>query len=693
VTNVENLRLLIIEESSSDAESLANELRNSGHSIDLEYAGDLASLETAAVKQNPDIVICGSGPGLPDAASVKAALDKQQPDTPLIAIAEEASEDTVITARKAGITALVSYDRPDHLHVVFKHEAENARLRHSLESFTETLQASEKRCHALIGNSSDAIAYIHDGMHVYANKPYMDLFDVGSSDAIEGMPVLDMISNVQRDKFREFLKHYTDVSKTENTLNIDCISPGGELFNSSMELSPATMDGESCTQIIIRVNAGNNSELEKKIKSLSQKDMLTGLSNRQYFMQQLEKYISPDRKNGRQGALIYLTLDNFKVIREEAGIASSDLVLCDIANLLGRERSQHDLLSRFGECVFTLLIKDTDMEKVHAASEKLLQNIAEHLAEIDGRAFTMTASIGICEITRRTKDAQNIISYADMACEVARTSGGNQIHTHSTLVDDSFGAGLENDADHVIRDTIDNGRFYLIHQPIVSLKGDKSRHYEVLLRITDTEGHVILPREFLAIAERCGLATNIDRWVIDKAFSTLAEYRKEADTTFYIKITGPTLVDPETTEWICDKIQEYKLDSEGIVFEIAEQYAVKHLKHAIDFVAAMQSIRCKVALEHYGLADQTQLLKHIPADIIKIDGSLIEGLSGQSDCQAKVKSITAAVRESEKICIAECVDSANSLALLWQYGVDYIQGYFVQEPTRELSYEFEDEIV
>ncbi len=693
MTNNQNLQLLVIEESRSDAESLANELRNAGHKIDLKHATELASLETSLAEQVPDILVCGSGDGLPDAASVKAALDKQHIKTPVIAIADEASEDTVVTARKAGIAALVSYDRPDHMHAVFKHEVEIVRLRHKLESFSDVLQASEKRCHALIENSSDAIAYIHDGMHVYANKPYMDLFDVKSRDDIECMPVLDMISSSQQDTFRNFLKNYSAKTNTDNLLEIDCVSPNGELFNATMEFSPATMDGESCTQIIIRVNTGNNSELEKKIKTLSRKDMLTDLWNRQHFMRMLEEQINSSGKDGRQRALVYLTLDNFKVIREEAGIASSDLVLRDIAGLLEKERGQHDLLSRFGECVFTMLKQDTDMEKLQASCEILLKRISDHLTEIDGRAFTMTASIGICPINQHSADVQTVISYADMACEVARTSGGNQIHTHSTVVDESIGLDMRHDADQIIRETIDNERFFLVYQPIVSLKGDTSQHYEVLLRILDAEGNVIMPGQFLSIAGRLGVANEVDHWVINKAFTTLSEYGKDYDASFYIKVSESTMADPASAEWISNKVQEYQLDSKCIVFEIAERCAANNLVNAKTFVTAMQNLGCRIAVEHFGLVDHAQLLKHIDADIIKIDGTLIGQLRNNKDVEKKIKSIIDAARENEIICIAECVDDANLLALLWQNGVDYIQGYFVQEPDKELGYEFESEIV
>ncbi|MBT8120887.1 MAG: EAL domain-containing protein [Gammaproteobacteria bacterium] len=690
----ENLHLLIVEESISDAESLANELRNSGHAIELAYAADLAAVESQISEHAPDIVIVGSGDNLPDAASITTTLERLGISAPVIAIGAEAPEDAVIEARKAGISALVSYDRPDHLPLVFKREAEIIALKTRLSAFTDTLQTSEKRAHALIENSSDAIAYIHDGMHVYANRPYLDLFDIDTSDDIDGLPVLDMISSDQRDKFRDFLKQLDNPGAQENSLDIDCINPNGEPFNSTMEFSPATMDGEACTQIIIRVNSGDNSELQKKIKSLSRQDMLTGLWNRQYFMKILEGQVGAGSSSKKQRALVYLTLDNFKIIREEAGIVASDLILCEIGNLLSRNIGEKDLLSRFGDYSFALLKQGTDMASLQATCQKLQEDIAGHTTEIDGRTFNMTASIGVCEINRHANDAQKIISFADMACEVARTSGGNQVHTHSTAVDDSIETDMEQDSDLIIRETIDNERFYLVYQPIVNLKGDKSEQYEILLRITDAGGNVILPGQFISIAERTGLAGEVDRWVINRAFETLQEYQQENEATFFIKITGASLADTGFVDWVGEKLKEYNLDGSAIVFEINERSALSNLIQATDFVGRMHEHGCRVALEHFGISEQAiQVMGRVPADIFKVDGSLIGEMSTNKDVQAKVRTFTEAIREKEAISIAECVDDAGVLALLWQSGFNSIQGFFVQEPVKELGFEFDSEIV
>ena len=688
----ENLHVLIVEESNNDAESLANALRNAGHSINFNHGADTGAIESSLQEQHPDIVLCGSGESLPAPDDVQALLGKHGLTAPMIIIADEAPEDKVVAARKSGFAALISYDQPDHLYLSFEQEATCIRLQQQLKFSSGALRASQNRCHALIENSSDAVAYIHEGMHVYANQPYMELFSIETAEDVEGTPILDMISNNERTAFREFLKNYLDNKDHDSTIEINCVNPAGEIFHSSMELAPATMDGEPCTQIIIRVNS-SNAALEKKIRTLTQQDMVTGLANRQYFLQLLKERMAEPQTDEGHRALLYITLDNFKAIRDETGIEASDQALRDIAHILKSNCGDNDCLSRFGDCSFAILYYNTDQEKTLGLGETLLHGIAANLSEVNGRAVTITGSIGICTIEKHDSDAEAMIAYADMACEVARSSGGNQIHTHSHIVGEQAGGGeLELEWDKVIRETIDEERFYLAYQPIVSLKGDTQQRYEVLLRIVDTAGRVILPGQFLSIAGKNGLSHEIDCWVIDTAFSQLGQLRAEnKDISFYIKLSGDTLSDTSLPEWISEKLVANSLPGDSVIFEIAEQTAINNLTSSINFTKEIHKLQCKVALEHFGQSEQPQLLKHLPVDILKIHGILIGGLGNNKEHQIKVKEISEMARESGMQCIAECVDDAGSLAHLWQVGLDFIQGNFVQEPCKTIDYDFEGE--
>ncbi len=688
----ENLRILIFEENASEAESLASLLRESGQPLQMDLVNEPGKLETALAAAQPDILICGTRNASPGFVSTQSLLAGRNPEFPIITITDTCPESAMPEANQTGSATLVAYDRPDDIKRTFLREVEILRLRKDLDKLDCRLRAAELRCHAFIEQSSDAVAYLHDGMHVYANRSYMDLFTISTPEDIEGTPILDMVDSGEHEHFRTFLRKYQQQQGTAETLRIHCLRAGGEHFESNMEFSPAVLAGEACTQVIIRPRH-STAELEKRLDALSRHDILTGLYNRQHFMRVLDDCVSNQHADSGACALIYILLDNFKSVRESAGVAASDFLLQDVARLVDKHADRQDCAARFGEYAFALLHHDSSEENIQALGEKLLHEIAAHTSNIDGRTINTTGSIGICAITGQSSNAQDALSRADLACEVARSSGGNRIHMHSVAVAEHLSGEDDRHWREVIRNTIDENRFYLVYQPIVSLKGDGGERYEVLLRVVDEEGHVILPGQFLTIAEQAGLSGEIDRWIISRAFKQLAKMREDnREISFFIKLSNTTLTDSSLPDWINLQLEHYRLVSDGIIFEIPELTAAGDLKNCMVFVHSMEKIYCKVALEHYGRSDQPQLLNHLPVDFLKIDSSLISNLASKKENQVQVKGIVMLARKHGIKCVAECVEEAGDLALLWQYGVDFIQGNFVQEPSKQHGYDFEGEI-
>ena len=553
----------------------------------------------------------------------------------------------------------------------------------------DTKKANAAAVH-LLDSSRDSIAYVHDGMHIYANSSYLEMFGFGNLDEIEGTPIMDMVAGDDQGSFKEFLRNYgKDESGTEASLDVKCVSAKGS-FNAKMEFTPATIDGEPCTQILIRDQAIGDKELEQKLKYLSKQDVLTGLYNRQYFMEELELAVNNARAGSGNSGLLYILIDNFKAVKESVGLGASDLVVSDIANLIKDKVGALGLPARFGDSSFTVLIKGKDAAASQTLADELRRAVEEHILDIEGRSLTLTTSIGISLVTESSPGAQEILSRADLACEVARSSGGNRVHLHNPVADEQVGREREQQWNHLIQEALSEDRFHLVYQPIVSLQGEIDEKYEVLLRMRDSEGEDIRPGQFLPVAMQTGQIVEIDRWVIRKAAEVLAERRRNgANTVFFIKLSGPTLDDHELPIWISQVLKEARLATDAIVFEIAENDASEHLKGAKAFVATISSLHCKTSLEHFGSSPNSfQLLKHLPVDYLKIDGKFIHNLMRDTDNQAVVKSIVDMARSMNKVCIAEFVEDASSLTVLFQYGIQYIQGYFLAEPTEGLNYDF-----
>ena len=688
------LRLLIIEESRNDAEALANILRNAGQASRLAYAEDLEDVSAALDKQIPDLILCATGLESAPLTAVAELLQEHQINVSLIAIGESGDEASIVDAMRQGASDLCSYDMPEHLQLAVKRELSQARTCQSANDYEAKFHESEKRARMLMESSRDAIAYVHEGMHIFANSSYLEMFGFDSLDEIEGTPIMDMVAPENHTEFKDFLRNYSKNDKQEGTLETHGLLPDGKTFNAEMEFTSASIDGEPCTQIIIRSQAANSAELEQKLKYLSKQDVLTGLFNRQHFIEELELAVSDALSGSASAAVIYMLMDNFKDIKDTIGIGAADMVINDIADLLRKHTGEQDIAARFGDHSFSILRRDCDAESIQALGEEIRQAVEDHIADVEGRSVTTTCSVGMSIVAESTPSAHEVISRADLACEVARSSGGNKTHLHNPVVDEKIGKDRDQQMRALIKTALEEGQFQLLYQPIVSLQGDSGENYEVLLRMLNEEGEHILPSQFLPLAEQTGQIAEIDQWVIRNAVKKLAEHRSQGvETRFFIKITATTLQNEELPGFIQNYMKAARLPGDALVFEIAEQHAGQQLKHAKRFVKTLQKLHCRTALEHFGVSsNSSQLLKHLLVDFLKIDGSFIHNLASDTDNQAMVKSILETAKSMNKQCIAEYVEDAHSLAVLWQSGIHFIQGNFLQEPSEALDYDFSSEI-
>ena len=692
--NEHTLQLFIIEESRNDAEALANVLRNAGQASRPTFAEDLEDISAALDQQQPELMLCAMGLEAVSLEEVATLLKQRELSVPLIAIAESADEKDVIDAMRQGATDLCSYDQPEHLQRIVKREMSQIKTGQSAQNYELKFRESEKRARMLMESSHDAIAYVHEGMHIFANSSFLEMFGFDDLEEIEGTPILDMVAPEDHDEFKDFLRNYSKDGEQEGSLETHGMLPDGKKFDAEMEFAPASIDGEPCTQIIIRSQAGSSEELERKLKYLSKQDVLTGLYNRQYFIEELELAVTDALSGSSSAAVIYLVMDNFKQIKDNLGIGAADMVISDIGNLLHDQAQENDIVARFGDHSFALLRRDCDSEAIQALSENLRHIVEEHIADVKEQSVTTTCSIGMSIVAESTPSAHEVISRADLACEVARSSGGNRVHLHNPVVDEKLGKERDQQMHALIKDALERDQFQLLYQPIVSLQGEEGGKYEVLLRMLNDEGDHILPTQFLPIAEQTGQITEIDRWVIQNAIRTLTEHRAQgADTQFFIKISAATLQHGELLQYIGNCMKVTRLPGHALTFEIAEKHAAQHLKHAKVFVKTLQELHCKTALEHFGAGPNSfQLLKHLPVDFLKIDGSFIHNLASDNDNQAMVRSILATANSMNRQCIAEYVQDAHSLAVLWQSGIQFIQGNFLQEPSEALDYDFSSEI-
>jgi len=683
------LHLFVGENSFNDADSIVSTLRDAGFAVRDKRIEDQEDLEDALKEQRPDIIISSTALEELSTQQILQTLQQHEITIPVVMISDDATSVRRIEAMQAGASDLVGKGDSELLQLVVKREVTQLSNFKTMQLLEGAYSESEKRCHSLLDSSQDAIAYIHEGMHIYSNPAYLERFGYENSEELEGMPVMDMVSDDDQSKFKEYLRALSKGKAKENELDMQLVTFDGNNFQAKMEFSSASIDGEPCTQIIIRDQRASK-DLEEKIKHLSKQDLLTGLCNRPYFLEELDVAVDDAKSGSTSAALLYIDLDNFKAIKEEVGIAGSDLVLTDIAKALSKKVGEGDTLARFGDSSFTVLSQNKEELGAELLGEELRNAVTDMVSEVGMRSVQTTCSIGISMLDGSSSDAHEAVSRADLACEVAKKGGGNKLHIHDPVGDQQAKQQHDEDWTAKIRSALKENHFRLLFQPIVSLHGDSSENYEVLMRMTDKQGEAIMPGKFIPAAIQSGLLSQIDRWVIVHAISVIAEQRRSGrNTHFFIKLSGASLTDEGTLGWVRECLQKHRLEGDSLTFEIDEGDASKHLKLAKTLTDGLQQLHCSIALEHFGKGSNSfNLLKHLPVETLKIDGNLIHHLASSRENQAMVKSITDMAKEMKKTTIAEFVEDANSLAVLWGCGVNYIQGYFLQGPEEVLEFDF-----
>jgi diguanylate cyclase (GGDEF)-like protein/PAS domain S-box-containing protein len=687
--NGKTVHLLLIVESSHDAEVLASNMRNAGYAVRSKHLEDNATLtEALKEQQNWDLLI--SAPKFNGYSAVDALenIERTGKDLPCIIYGQQLDQTEGTNLLRAGARNCLSVEQQDVLMLHIERELTQLEERRAYRFMRNALNESEKRNRTLLDSSRDAISYIHEGMHVYTNLSYVEAFAYDDIEEMESIPIMDLISSEDQKPFKELLRTLGKGETPVEEFEFQAVRSDGEKFMARMEFSPASIDGEPCTQVVIH-RKSDNAELEKELEQLRQQDLLTGLFNRQYFMEALDKAVSLASKGNNSGSIMYLEADNFGAIKDTLGIAGSDLVLSDIATLLRDNVSTDAFIARFAGITFTIIFNGTKVEDLSSVAEQIRSKFEAQIFDVEGKTVSTTCCIGIAPISETTGDSKKALSNVEAACAIAKEDKGNKVHVH-TQADEI--AGMEENHAWVkrIELALSENRFMLHFQPIISLHAEPNERYEVLLRMLGDNDEVIYPAKFMKAAENSHLMTEIDRWVLKNAAKAILEKRREGKAVrFFIKLSSDSLEDPTLLPWISKLLKAARLHGASLVFEISESVALNNIKATKTLSNGLKQLHCLFALDHVGNDNPTlSYLSHFKVDYLKLDGPLIATLTKSESSQKAVRAITDVARSNDILTIAQHVQDPECLAMLWQYGMNLIQGHYFQKPEKGMDYDF-----
>ncbi len=461
----------------------------------------------------------------------------------------------------------------------------------------------------------------------------------------------------------------------------------GEERAIELSASPLRVDGELSGAVVLLHDVTELRGLHRQMSYQATHDALTGLVNRREFERRLEEAADTARRGEATHMLCYLDLDRFKIVNDSSGHLAGDSMLRDVAKLLREQVRDSDTVSRLGGDEFGMLLVGCPLDKARQIADDVCRVVAGYRFVWHDRVFNIGVSVGLIEIGREAGTVEQLLASADSACYVAKKEGAGRVSVYSAR-DEALARGSgEIEWLQKLQGAIKEERFALYYQPIVAAYGNdvEGPSMEVLLRMLDEAGNEIAPGEFVQAAERFRLMASVDRWVVQTTLTSLSRnyFQLARDRSVAINISGQTLGDPQFLEFVVECLDSTGVAPEQVCFEISETAVISNLEHARRFVGVLHGMGCKFAIDDFGSGvGSFSSLKNLELDYLKLDGSFMRNLAGDSVSQTMVTAMIKLARTLNFKIIAEQVEDSAALDAARKIGVDYVQGFVIARPAK-----------
>jgi len=430
---------------------------------------------------------------------------------------------------------------------------------------------------------------------------------------------------------------------------------------------------------------------EKQLTYQAEHDVLTGLYNRRYFLQELGRVIALLPRQDLSCAVLYIDLDQFKPINDTLGHDAGDRLLIEISNMLTGSSRQGELLARYGGDEFTMLLYNVNQQTVITAAENFRLLFEKYRFVDSGQSFNIHCSIGAALVTPQTRSAEEVLTQADHACNVAKACGRNQVVLHDPSDHDVSRVAEDTGWANRVSDMIENNRLILTFQPVIDVKNNSITQYEVLIRMPSEEGESISPGGFLPAAERFGLMHRLDNWVIEHAIAKLARLKQAGQSChFAINLSANAHEDTRLADFVYKRLSESNVPPEWLTFELNESRVITKLSDNQRMIQELTQLGCQFTLDNFGSGMQTfHTIKALKINSVKIDGDLIRSITSSNVDLTMVSSINNIAHELRLTTIAKFVEDDATLKCIEELGIDQAQGHYIGMPLTHLIHNTE----
>ena len=686
------INLLVADHVQGDIDHIVKTLRGEGYQLELIQADQTEAIRGAIDYQPLDLILLRLAEDLPSVAELRLMVAEAKQDIPIIVVMDDECRQQHRPARllEEGADDFFNLDDADHLVAVVRKELRHLQDRKREQSFETRFKESESRSQALLENIKEAIAYIHEGVHSYANPAYLHLFDYPSKEDLAQIQLVHMVPPTYRDALKSVLRRSIRSGKAIEAVEMVGVRSNGQTFPMLLECAPTRMNDEPCTQIIVRDATPEKSAYNQQLENLLKYDDTTGLYSRRFFLETLE--IDHD------GTVLYVLFTDYAAIRHAMGFEAIEQFMLEVTSLLKEMLALEDIAAHFASGVFTIYVPARSSTDAMALAERIRATIAEKSFQIHGKLFTTTCCVGVCQAQDGQESAVQILAHADRACETARQKGGNKVEIYTPPKEEQHsGRSAISEQDEasirLIRNALTKGRLSLLYQPIVSFENSQEARYKVYLQILDETEKPQSLEKLGAVAVRYGLMGALDKWTLIRALSALIDINKlgTKPPILFVRLSRNSLTDPEFFDWFSKRCKDSQLAGHHLVLEIKETNADDCFDETRQLRARLRELGCGLALSHFGGKPHSdRLLRELVPDYIKLDGSLIERLAKSKE-EGSRRSMAKLAEQAHGLkirVVAAGVSTAPQMASIWQFGVTLVQGNMVAETSPRLDFDF-----
>ncbi|MEG5175352.1 EAL domain-containing protein [Microcoleus sp. B3-D7] len=573
-------------------------------------------------------------------------------------------------------------------------QKQNLRLLIEIEErqrLEESLFAEKELAQVTLQSIGDAVITTDAEGRVKYFNPIAERLTGWKTQEVQGVPfstVFLIVDQVTREPvenpINKALLEQRIVTLANNTI---LIADDGTEYPIADSAAPIRdRQGKIIGAVIVFHDVTESRYLTHKLSWEASHDALTGLINRRRFEQQLVEAIASVKDSNEQHALCYLDLDQFKVVNDTVGHIAGDELLRQITALIQQGVRAHDMLARLGGDEFGILLTQCSLSQATQIAENLKDLVHQFRFIWNGQTFIIGVSIGVVAIDKTSQDLRELLGAADAACYAAKARGRNCVHIYSLDDSELIKQRGERQLISKISRALETNRFCLYYQKIVSITSKPLvEHYEILLRMLDENGKIVSPNEFIPAAERYGLITEIDCWVIETFFSNyhkLPEKDVLSKGLYTINLSGASISNNQFLRFLIAQFSRYQVPPKSIGFEITETAAIANFEQARYFMSELKKIGCCFALDDFGSGlSSFAYLINLPVDYLKIDGAFVKNISHNLISQALVEGFNRIAHAMNLETIAEFVEDETILEKLREIGVDYAQGYGIARPV------------